>query len=350
MSLFTWLCKRTTGRPHARRVASPRPTPRFRPQLEALERRDVPSTLTVMNNLDSGAGSLRADIAAAQSGDTINLSNLKGTITLTSGELLIEKSLTIQGPGAGQLAISGGPTSAAYKWLPPTNTGSRVFDVAGFNTNVMLSGLTITQGSGRGYLSSGLGGGILNISGSTLTINSCTVSNNSANTGGGIANDVARLYIVNSTLSGNTVNTYLDGDGGGVYSVSGIVSMTGCTLSGNSASYEGGGVFSAGTQMTISGCTISGNTAGYAGGGIYNGGGPMTISGCTLSGNVSHNHESGGYGYFLSTGNEISAYGENSSYTLTVSDSVFSNNTPYRYSPILAAWIDGGGNTGTSRL
>src|SRR5262249_952225 len=43
----------------------------FRPRLEALEDRWLPSTLTVLNNLDSGPGSLRADIAAAQSGDTI---------------------------------------------------------------------------------------------------------------------------------------------------------------------------------------------------------------------------------------------------------------------------------------
>ena len=33
----------------------------FRPRLECLEDRWVPSTLTVLNNLDSGAGSLRAD-------------------------------------------------------------------------------------------------------------------------------------------------------------------------------------------------------------------------------------------------------------------------------------------------
>src|SRR5262245_54296020 len=75
---------------------------RSRPGLECLERRAVPSTLTVTNLSDSGAGSLRGQIAAAASGDTIVFDgSLRGTISLTSGELAISRNLTIQGPGAG---------------------------------------------------------------------------------------------------------------------------------------------------------------------------------------------------------------------------------------------------------
>ena len=53
----------------------------------------------VMNNLDSGPGSLRAEIAAARSNDTIEFApSLDGrTITLTSGQLDIAENLTIQG-------------------------------------------------------------------------------------------------------------------------------------------------------------------------------------------------------------------------------------------------------------
>src|SRR5437763_5082772 len=73
--------------------------PRFRPMLESLEDRTVPATLTVTNLLDSGAGSLRGQIAAAASGDTVNFaSGLSGTITLSSGELAIARNLTISGP------------------------------------------------------------------------------------------------------------------------------------------------------------------------------------------------------------------------------------------------------------
>src|SRR4029077_5927140 len=89
----------------------------FRPTLEALENRWMPSTLTVINNLDSGTGSLRADISAARRGDTLVFApNLDGqTITLTSGELLINKNLTITGPGASQLTVSGNNLSRVFE-------------------------------------------------------------------------------------------------------------------------------------------------------------------------------------------------------------------------------------------
>jgi hypothetical protein len=69
-------------------------------------------TLTVTNTNDSGPGSLRAAIAGAFTGDTINFSlALPATITLTSGELLINQDLTISGPGASTLVISGNNSS-----------------------------------------------------------------------------------------------------------------------------------------------------------------------------------------------------------------------------------------------
>src|SRR5262249_789991 len=155
---------------------------RFRPHLEALEDRCVPSTLMVTNNLDSGPGSLRAEIADAHSGDTIVFDKtLNGqTITLDrlSGELQINKSLTIQGPGAGLLTISGGDAPAAGVH------GSRVFEVDGATTAVTLRGLTISNGGGWADPSAfdrsswdGYGGGILNFG--TLTVSACTLSGNS---------------------------------------------------------------------------------------------------------------------------------------------------------------------------
>jgi len=100
-----------------KRHASPRQRPTFRPRLEALEARWTPSTLTVLNNLDSGAGSLRAEIAAARSNDTIVFApSLDGqTITLTKGELLIKKNLTIAGPSDRGVTVSGNHASRVFE-------------------------------------------------------------------------------------------------------------------------------------------------------------------------------------------------------------------------------------------
>src|SRR5262249_23674507 len=143
--------------------------PGFRPTLEALEDRCVPSTLTVTNNLDSGKGSLRYEIARAEKSaagkDTIVFApSLDAqTITLTSGELYITTALTIQGPGASKLTISG-------------DNSSRVFDVA-LNVNVALSGLTISNGFAVHD-----GGGIYNLG--YLSVSRCVISANQADYGG----------------------------------------------------------------------------------------------------------------------------------------------------------------------
>src|SRR6516225_4654550 len=83
--------------------------------LEYLEGRWVPTTVT--NLLDSGPGSLRQAIIDTPASGTVDFQpGLTGTITLTSGELDLHQSITIQGHGAAALAVSG-------------NNASRVFEV-----------------------------------------------------------------------------------------------------------------------------------------------------------------------------------------------------------------------------
>src|SRR5579875_4026198 len=117
MRFWTWLRERSDAERAARRgrqkfrKLSSRPTPRFRPLLEALEDRCVPSTLTVTNSGDdvNMPGTLRYDIAHAQSGDTILLTGaVKSGIELTHGELVLNQDVTITSAGNHQITISGG--------------------------------------------------------------------------------------------------------------------------------------------------------------------------------------------------------------------------------------------------
>src|SRR5687767_6773770 len=105
-----------------------------RSYLEPLEFRRLLSALTVSSAADSGIGSLRAQVAAAQSGDSISFApNLAGqTITLISGEIAIAKNLTIDGLG-GFLSISG-------------NDQSRIFNIIGSATRAEIRNLNIISG------------------------------------------------------------------------------------------------------------------------------------------------------------------------------------------------------------
>src|SRR6266851_9291613 len=186
---------------------------RFVPRVEALECRALPSTLTVLNNADSGDGSLRAMIALASSGDTINFDPSLGgqTITLTSGKLAIDKSLDMEGLGADQLTISG-------------NDASRVLDISGGGLSVTLADLAIVHGRAS------QGGGIDN-AGSTLTVFRCLLSNNQAvgvsghnSQGGGIFNEQGAVLTVSETLFIGNRATAGDGiyaKGGGLFNDAG---------------------------------------------------------------------------------------------------------------------------------
>src|SRR6266542_4140668 len=276
------------------------------------------TTLTVTSTADDGttAGTLRSVLAAAADGDAIDFS-VTGTITLISGELLVDKNVAIMGPGAANLAVDG-------------NAAGRVFHI-GSGKIVAISDLTITNGNAWGPgIWDPVGGGIYNDH-ATLAVSRCTLSGNSASSdGGGIYNagveGSATLTLSDSTLSGNSASH----DGGGIYNDarggSATLTISASTLSANSASEFGGGIYNdskGGTAtLTIRASTLNGNTAHiYSGGGVYNDGSAsgsaiLALSVCTLSGN------SAGL-----SGGAIANYGAGGQPTLTVSASTLSGNS-----------------------
>lgn len=212
----------------------------------------LPVSVTNLN--DHGTGSLRDAIAQAPPGGAITFAKtLKGTIRLTSRELKITKNLTISGPGAQALAISGSNTT-------------RVFNVSS-GLIVNISNVTIRDGfttQRSNEFSEGLGGGIYNDLLSTLTLVNVIITNNGADFGGGIYNHLGILTLTNSTISHNTVR----GDGGGIDN-EGTLTITNSTVAYNTTAQDGGGIKNRNTLL-LTNSTIAANTATGTGGGIFN--------------------------------------------------------------------------------
>jgi hypothetical protein len=225
----------------AARMAPPRRPAFRRLLLEALEDRTMPSTLTVLNNLDSGAGSLRDTIGRARDGDTIVFApSIDGqTITLTSDQLTINNSLDIEGPGASLLAVSGNDTN-------------RVFDLSGGLT-VTIAGLTITHGLGKGDVqgknSGASGGGAILNGGSTVNLaNDVFAANRSLDHGGAITNGPGSiLTVVNSTFASNRAV----GGAGAAFVEGGAIW--------NTDNENNNQIAGAGATAVVIGCTFIGN-------------------------------------------------------------------------------------------
>jgi hypothetical protein len=381
MGLSSWLRNRTSGRAPCGRTQDRLAAARFRPGLEALEDRWLPSQvgLSVSSLADSGPGTLRAAIQTADAGSdsdkfTIGF-RVTGTIDLQSPLPDLNNTIAIQGPGAPSLTVeraAGASFSSATVAVDVGQTTS-------------LSGLTIANGNARGIENDGTltlansavvnnsvpndyGGavrntGTLTVSGCTLagnralgagvllnfgtvTISGSTLAGNSAGNGGGIVN-FGTAVVRNSTLSGNSASGGVGGgiinDGVGTLTVSGSIlsgnsgfagggianggtlTVSGSILSGNSASYGGGISNSTFGTLTVSGTTLSGNAALVGdGGGIANGG-SLTVSGCTLSGNYAPRFVNGS---FVLGGKGGGIYNVAASFlTVTVRDSLFTGNS-----------------------
>lgn len=210
------------------------------------------STLTVTNNADSGAGSLRDAIASAVNGDTITF-NGDYTILLAT-ELIIDKSVTITGAGH-NVVVSGNHTTRIFN----VSAGSPTFDH-----------LTLTNGS-AGYTNCMGGnwkcGGAINVqSGTTAIVTNSTLSNNSSTDGGGaIAIYWGAVMVANSTFTGNVDNW----QGGAIDSFYGNLNVRNSTFVNNSiVNGYGGAINQFGGSLTLTNNTFSGNAADRGAGAI----------------------------------------------------------------------------------
>ncbi|MEZ6068774.1 MAG: choice-of-anchor Q domain-containing protein [Pirellulales bacterium] len=289
-------------------------------------------------SINDGDVSLRDAIALAPIGETIDFS-VTGKILLELGELVIDKSLMILGPGAEKLTIDASgndptPESVREGYFdlahPNAGDGSRIFNVddgsPNYTSNVVITGLSLTggdvDGNGGAILSqeniviadaliyrnvaapsSGypLGGGAIfaNNDGGHVTITGSVISTNwTTGEGGGIyaqttgfGSDVT-TSILNSTVTGNRAA----GDGGGILANTRgsrlVTTLNSITVSNNYSRGDGGGINTSThgslSHTTIDEATIAGNSANERGGGISiftNDAGETKVNDSTISRN-----------------------------------------------------------------
>ena len=189
-----------------------------------------------------------------------------GTIHVAQGTydnngISIDTSMTIIGANQQNTIISGSKTGTIFDIKP--------------GVYVNLTKLTLSQGQNT-Y------GGAINNDG-TLTIDSCTFTNNAATSigGGAIYNEYDGNLIVNdSSLTNNQADSV--GEGGAIYNDHGILSINDTTLENNNAEY-GGAIYTVGTA-SITNSIFDDNNAGDNGGAIMNDK-TLTMDDCTLNNN-----------------------------------------------------------------
>ena len=208
-------------------------------------------------NSNTASGATAGECGAGSSdSDTISLTGVTGTITLTSVLPGIASEMTISGPGVSQLTVSG-------------NNSFRVFKISLSSGTVNFSGLTISNGRAN----MDVGGGIYNERAANVNVTASTISHSFAVLGGGIGNSSTGTFtITNSTVNNNTAST-----AAGCYNGSGILNVIGSTFNNNIAQGSGqgiggnGGAINTGSNaLNVINSTLHNNTAFGGGGGIYN--------------------------------------------------------------------------------
>lgn len=278
------------------------------------------ATFTVTSLADSGVGSLRAAIVAANAAagaDTIQFQGgLQGVISLTTGELLINDSLSIVGPGASRITLDANNASRVFRIENPNNQ-DKIFSI---------SGLKVTRGRIAGATDDS-GGGVFYEAGSIhaqITLSDMVfVGNLAGRKGGAVSVSGANLTLRDVDMSNNQAEGGYQPSGGALFFQRGLVTIERGLFIGNSAALNAGAIqmSSPGTSAVIRDTLVKDNTAGHTGGGISAGtmlG--MSIFGSAFVGNSTGEPYGGGI-YFSGVTDAGSAQNviENSTFSGNVS-------------------------------
>ncbi|MFO0841552.1 MAG: right-handed parallel beta-helix repeat-containing protein [Gemmataceae bacterium] len=143
--------------------------------------------------------------------------------------------------------------------------------------SLRLSGLTLANGA------AGEGGAVLVRHNGALTVSGCVVTGNSASStdGGGVSGwEGSSLNVRDTTFTSN--RAYFNG---GALACEGTLTVRNCTFANNSANHGGGAFLGPAGSATVAGSTFSNNDATNGHGGGIGNQGTMTVRGCTLKGN-----------------------------------------------------------------
>lgn len=182
----------------------------------------------------TAATNIQEAVNAASSNDTVLVAD--GIYQLVA-EVLVDRDIIIKSVNGPAFTVVDGAGSV------------RCFNLA--DKACILSGFTITNGLASGVYPANSGGGVYCETLAPVATN-CTISGNTAASGGGMSFGVA----YNCAITGNTATLY----GGGKY----LGVANNCTLAGNVASIQGGGMY----DGTANNCTIVCNVATNGGGGM----------------------------------------------------------------------------------
>jgi beta-glucanase (GH16 family) len=271
-----------------------------------------PTELVVTTLDDSGAGSLREAVGLIADGGLITFDPALagGTIGLTSGQLVVGRSMTIDASAAPGVIVSGSDASRVFQ-IEATATvamndlvvadgaaapqGGGILNYGTLNLDRVVVRDNVETSPGPANFEFG-GGGIYNGAGATLNLTDSTVSNNAtvAQPGAGVYGFFnSTINVTNSTISGNSA-----GDVAGGLRTLGNATITGTTISGNtSTAWHGGGIFATDGTVTIEGSSIINNIAGPVGAGNAGGimvatfGAPVlvTVENSEITGNIEKN-------------------------------------------------------------